>query len=72
MNAIAPGYFKTAINDDYLNSEAGQRMKKRIAMKRFGNYEDLEGPLLLLASDAGAYMTGTTIVVDGGHSLLPL
>ena len=72
VNAIAPGYFKTAINDEYLDSEAGERMKKRIAMRRFGSYADLEGPLLLLASDAGAYMTGATIVVDGGHTLLPL
>lgn len=72
VNAIAPGYFKTAINDDYLDSDAGERMKQRIAMRRFGNYADLEGPLLLLASEAGAYMTGTTIVVDGGHTLLPL
>ncbi|MEM6556910.1 MAG: SDR family oxidoreductase [Pseudomonadota bacterium] len=72
VNAIAPGYFKTAINDDYLDSEAGDRMRKRIAMRRFGDYSDLEGPLLLLASDASAYMTGTTITVDGGHSLLPL
>lgn len=71
-NAIAPGYFVTAINDEYLNSELGERMKKRIAMRRFGNYSDLDGPLLLLASDAGAYMTGATIVVDGGHTLLPL
>lgn len=71
-NAIAPGYFKTAINDEYLDSDAGEKMKKRIAMRRFGNYEDLEGPLLLLASDAGAYMTGATLVVDGGHSLTPL
>ena len=72
VNAIAPGYFKTAINDDYLDSEAGDRMRKRIAMRRFGDYSDLEGPLLLLASEASAYMTGTTITVDGGHSLLPL
>lgn len=72
VNAIAPGYFKTAINDEYLDSELGDRMKKRIAMRRFGDYADLEGPLLLLASDAGAYMTGATIVVDGGHTLLPL
>lgn len=72
VNAIAPGYFVTAINDEYLNSDVGEQMKKRIALRRFGNYADLEGPLLLLASDAGAYMTGATIVVDGGHTLLPL
>lgn len=72
VNAIAPGYFKTAINDEYLDSEYGEQMKKRIAMRRFGMYDELEGPLLLLASDAGAYMTGATIVVDGGHSILPL
>lgn len=72
VNAIAPGYFKTAINDDFLESEHGEHMKKRVAMRRFGNYEELEGPLLLLASEAGSYMTGATIVVDGGHTLLPL
>ncbi|MEL7108459.1 MAG: SDR family oxidoreductase [Pseudomonadota bacterium] len=72
VNAIAPGYFKTAINDEFLDSEPGQRMKKRIAMRRFGEYADLDGPILLLASDAGAYMTGATIVVDGGHTLVPL
>ena len=72
VNAIAPGYFKTAINDEYLDSEEGDRMRKRIAMKRYGNYGDLDGPLLLLASEAGAYMTGSTLVVDGGHTLSPL
>lgn len=72
VNAIAPGYFKTAINDEFLDSEPGQRMKKRIAMRRFGDYDDLNGPLLLLASELGAYMTGATIVVDGGHTLTPL
>lgn len=72
VNAIAPGYFKTAINDEFLESDPGQRMKKRIAMRRFGAYKDLNGPLLLLASELGAYMTGATIVVDGGHTLSPL
>lgn len=72
VNAIAPGYFRTAINDSFLDSEAGERMKKRIAMRRFGNYSDLDGPMLLLASELGAYMTGATIVVDGGHTLTPL
>ncbi|MEO0549276.1 MAG: SDR family oxidoreductase [Pseudomonadota bacterium] len=72
VNAIAPGYFKTEINDDYLDSDAGDRMRQRIALRRFGNYQDLDGPLLLLASEAGAFMTGSSIVVDGGHTLAPL
>jgi NAD(P)-dependent dehydrogenase (short-subunit alcohol dehydrogenase family) len=72
VNAISPGYYKTAINDDYLDSEAGDAMRKRIAMRRFGEYKELDGALLLLASDAGSYMTGSTLVVDGGHLLSPL
>jgi NAD(P)-dependent dehydrogenase (short-subunit alcohol dehydrogenase family) len=72
VNAISPGYYKTAINDDYLDSEAGEAMRKRIAMRRFGEYRELDGALLLLASDAGSYITGSTLVVDGGHLLSPL
>lgn len=72
VNAISPGYFRTAINDDYLDSEAGEAMRKRIAFRRFGDYRELDGALLLLASEAGSYMTGTTIVVDGGHLLSSL
>ncbi|MBI1399462.1 SDR family oxidoreductase [Hyphomonas sp.] len=72
VNAISPGYYKTAINDEYLDSEAGDAMRKRIAMRRFGEYKELDGALLLLASDAGSYMTGSTLVVDGGHLLSPL
>lgn len=67
VNAIAPGYFETEINDEFLNSELGQRMKTRIPMRRFGEHDELSGPLLLLASEAGSFMTGSTIVVDGGH-----
>lgn len=67
VNGIAPGYFATDINRDYLASEAGAAMIKRIPQRRAGNIEDLDGPLLLLASDASRYMTGTTLVVDGGH-----
>lgn len=67
VNAIAPGYFKTEINDDFLDSDEGEKMRKRIPMRRFGQHEELSGPLLLLASDAGSFMTGSTIVVDGGH-----
>jgi 3-oxoacyl-[acyl-carrier protein] reductase len=67
VNAIAPGWFVTEINDKYLESEAGVAMKRDIPMGRFGNAGDLDGALLLLTSDAGAYMTGATIVVDGGQ-----
>jgi 3-oxoacyl-[acyl-carrier protein] reductase len=67
VNAIAPGWFVTEINDDYLLSEKGTEIKREIPMGRFGNEGDLDGALLLLASDAGAYITGATIVVDGGQ-----
>jgi NAD(P)-dependent dehydrogenase (short-subunit alcohol dehydrogenase family) len=57
----------TEINDTYLNSEAGLAMKRDIPMGRFGKEGDLDGALLLLTSDAGSYITGATIVVDGGQ-----
>jgi 3-oxoacyl-[acyl-carrier protein] reductase len=67
VNAIAPGWIVTDINRDYLAGEQGAAMKRQIPMGRFGEESDLDGPLLLLASDAGRYMTGTTIVADGGQ-----
>jgi NAD(P)-dependent dehydrogenase (short-subunit alcohol dehydrogenase family) len=67
VNAIAPGWFVTEMNDDYLASEAGTAIKREIPMGRFGTAGDLDGALLLLASDAGSYITGATIVVDGGQ-----
>ena len=67
VNAIAPGWFVTEINDDYLNSDAGVAIKREIPMGRFGASGDLDGALLLLVSDAGAYITGATLVVDGGQ-----
>ena len=69
VNAIAPGYFKTDINSDYLDSIAGEAMLKAIPQRRFGDMQDLDGPLLLLAGDQSQFMTGTTLTVDGGHSL---
>jgi 3-oxoacyl-[acyl-carrier protein] reductase len=66
VNALAPGYIETEINRDFLATEAGERMKKRIPQRRFGTPEDLDGALLLLASDASRYMTGSIIVIDGG------
>jgi len=67
VNAIAPGWFVTEMNDDYLSGEAGDAIKREIPMGRFGNPGDLDGALLLLVSDAGNYVTGATIVVDGGQ-----
>jgi 3-oxoacyl-[acyl-carrier protein] reductase len=67
VNAIAPGWFVTEINRDYLATEAGQKIKRDVPVGRFGEEGDLDGALLLLASDAGRFITGTTIVVDGGQ-----
>jgi len=67
VNAIAPGWIVTEINRDYLAGERGSAMKRQIPMGRFGEPSDLDGPLLLLASDAGRFMTGATIVADGGQ-----
>lgn len=67
VNAIAPGWFVTEMNDAYLTSDAGTALKREIPMGRFGTAGELDGALLLLASNAGSYITGTTIVVDGGQ-----
>ena len=67
VNAIAPGYFETEINRDLLRSPAGQAIVARVPQQRVGQLPELDGPLLLLASDASSYMTGTVLVVDGGH-----
>lgn len=67
VNALAPGYIETDINRDFFASEAGQAIIKRVPQRRLGKAEYLDGPLLLLASDASEFMTGSTIVVDGGH-----
>ena len=67
VNAIAPGYLKTDMNRYFLDSPQGQRALSRIPQRRFGTTDELDGVMLLLASDASSYMTGSTIVVDGGH-----
>jgi 3-oxoacyl-[acyl-carrier protein] reductase len=69
VNALAPGYIETEINRDFLAGPAGERMRQRIPQRRFGTTSDLDGALLLLASDASRYMTGSIIVVDGGFLL---
>lgn len=67
VNALLPGYIVTDLNRDFLMSEAGQKLRSRIPSRRFGEMEDLDGPMLLLASDAGAAMSGSAISVDGAH-----
>ncbi|MEN5033207.1 SDR family oxidoreductase [Pseudomonas sp. TWI929] len=67
VNALAPGYVITELNDAFLAGEAGEKLRLRIPSRRFSQPQDLDGALLLLASDAGRAMSGTEIVVDGGH-----
>jgi NAD(P)-dependent dehydrogenase (short-subunit alcohol dehydrogenase family) len=69
VNALAPGYIETDLNRDFLRSPAGQTLARRVPMRRFGEPSDLDGPLLLLAAEAGGFMTGVTLPVDGGHLL---
>jgi NAD(P)-dependent dehydrogenase (short-subunit alcohol dehydrogenase family) len=67
VNAIAPGYIETELNQEFWKSPPGQSLIKRIPQRRLGKLEDLNGPMLLLASDSSRYMTGSVLVVDGGH-----
>ncbi|WP_372395656.1 glucose 1-dehydrogenase [Azospirillum sp. HJ39] len=67
VNALCPGYVETELNADFFASDAGKALVKRIPQRRLGRLQDLDMPLLLLASDAGAYMTGSVLAVDGGH-----
>jgi len=67
VNALAPGYFVTELNDDFFQSEAGQALIKRVPQRRLGQFSELNGPLLLLISNAGSFMTGSVVTVDGGH-----
>jgi len=67
VNALAPGYIVTDMNRAVLESEQFVSFRNRIPMRRYGTMEDLDGPLLLLASDASRYMTGSVLTVDGGH-----
>ncbi|CAO3374191.1 SDR family NAD(P)-dependent oxidoreductase [Azospirillum argentinense] len=67
VNALAPGYMETDLNRDFLATDAGQALVRRVPQRRLGRLSDLDGPLLLLCSDASAYMTGAVVPVDGGH-----
>lgn len=68
VNALAPGYIATDLNRDFLASAAGEALKKRVPLRRFGVPEDLDGALLLLAGDAGRWITGSVLTVDGGQT----
>ncbi|MCF8709544.1 SDR family NAD(P)-dependent oxidoreductase [Rhizorhapis sp. SPR117] len=67
VNALAPGYVATDLNMAFWESDAGKAMIRRIPQRRLGQLTDLDGPLLLLASDRSSYMTGSVIEIDGGH-----
>jgi NAD(P)-dependent dehydrogenase (short-subunit alcohol dehydrogenase family) len=67
VNALCPGYMETDLNRQFFSSEAGQALIRRIPQRRLGRPEELDGALLLLCADAGSYMTGSIVVVDGGH-----
>ena len=72
VNALCPGYFQTELNGEWFKTAEGQALIKRIPQRRTGELHELNGPLLLLASDAGSLMTGSSITVDGGHVLSDL
>lgn len=67
VNGISPGWFKTEMNSELFDSEKGKAYAKTLPMRRLGELPELIGPILLLASDAGSYINGTTIPVDGAH-----
>jgi NAD(P)-dependent dehydrogenase (short-subunit alcohol dehydrogenase family) len=72
VNAICPGYIETEMNSAFWKTPGGQKLIERIPQRRIGQPEHLDGALLLLASDAGAFMTGSVITVDGGHTVSSL
>ena len=67
VNALLPGYVRTELNSEFLDSEVGDKLRMRVPSRRFNELADLDGPLLLLASDAGRAMSGSTVEVDSGH-----
>lgn len=69
VNSLCPGYIETDINRDFFATDAGQALIKRVPQRRLGQADDLDGPLLLLVSDLGRFMTGSEVVADGGHAV---
>lgn len=72
VNSISPGYFNTPLNQEWFKTADGQALIQRVPTRRIGDLDELNGPLLLLASEAGSLMTGSNITVDGGHVLSEL
>jgi NAD(P)-dependent dehydrogenase (short-subunit alcohol dehydrogenase family) len=72
VNAICPGYIETEMNSDFWKTPAGKRLIERIPQRRIGKPEHLDGALLLLSSEAGTFMTGSVLTVDGGHTVSSL
>jgi NAD(P)-dependent dehydrogenase (short-subunit alcohol dehydrogenase family) len=68
VNAILPGYFDTAFGTEFFSSDAGKKLLNNIPMRKLGQVEDIKGSAILLASRASDFMTGSGIVIDGGHS----
>ena len=69
VNAILPGYFETPMNKEFFATEAGQRtIKFNIPMRRLGQIDEIRGVAVLLASEASNFMTGSCVVIDGGHT----
>ncbi len=72
VNALCPGYLETELNSDFFATDAGKTLIKRVPQRRLGRLDELDVPLLLLCSDAGSYMTGSMLTVDGGHMVSSL
>jgi len=68
VNAIAPGYFLSEMNEEYFKTERAEAMIKQIPMRRVAEPAELDAVLLTLAGRGGSYMTGSVVTVDGGHS----
>src|SRR4051794_27956309 len=69
VNALAPGYIDTEMNHEFWSTPSGEKLAKRIPQRRVGAESDLDGAIMLLASSASRYMTGSVITVDGGYLL---
>jgi len=72
VNALCPGYFVTEMNEAYFQTEQGQSYIDSTPARRTGKLSELTAPFLLLASDAGSFMTGVALPVDGGHTVSSL